>query len=108
MSDKIQDTKSAANVPEEKQTGARADIVFEACGTFGALHKAETWIRENGYSKGSLCRDEPVGLMRGDYNIAKWKNLSAKERKSFDALLLPVHEFREGGCKIVFLKVVKP
>lgn len=95
-------SKITPNTPE-----AQPEIVFEACGTFQAYYKAETWIRENGFSAGSMCRDEPIGLIRyPGVSIAKWKNLSLRERKSFDALLLPMPDFREGGCKIVFQKAV--
>jgi len=53
---------------------------FTAEATFGALYAAENWCRDSGISTGSLCRDEPVCLMWGDSYIAKWRNLTGRER----------------------------
>ena len=53
---------------------------FEAETTFQALWDAEAWCAENGISYGSLCGQDPVGLLWGDFSIAKWKNLTGKER----------------------------
>lgn len=49
--------------------------VFKADGDFGAFYAAEKWVRENGYSVGSMERDRPIGLAKGDYYISKWRNL---------------------------------
>jgi hypothetical protein len=74
--------------------------VFPATGeTFGALYAAREWCHANGISYGSLCRDMPVGLMRGDYQIAKWKNLTSEERASCDGLMTS-SDFREGDVVI--------
>lgn len=77
------------------------EVKFEPSGTFGALNQAQTWLHENGFSYGSLCRDMPVGIVKGDALIAKWRNLSPRDRKRLDGVLLPSPEFREGGCRIV-------
>jgi len=42
---------------------------------FEAYDKAAKWLDDNGFSYGSMCRNEPIGIMKGDYSIAKWKNL---------------------------------
>jgi hypothetical protein len=54
---------------------------FSDKGDFAALDKAQRWCRERGISYGSMQRDEPIGLMVGDFDIAKWRNLSAKDRR---------------------------
>lgn len=54
-------------------------VRFEQVGDFAAYHAACKWLDDNGYSHGSMQRDDPIGIMRGDYSIAKWRNLSPKE-----------------------------
>lgn len=49
--------------------------VFKADGDFGAYYAAEEWLKENGYSYGSMQRDSPVGIAKGDCYISKWRNL---------------------------------
>lgn len=48
---------------------------FKADGDFKAFYAAENWLRENGYSTGSMERDEPIGIAKGDCYISKWRNL---------------------------------
>ena len=48
---------------------------------FKALHDAEEWLKNNGFSNAPLCGDMPVGIMKGDWCIAKWKNLTEYERE---------------------------
>lgn len=55
--------------------------------TFKALYLAQDWLRENGYSYGSTCRDQPIGILKGDWVIAKWRNLTAKEVAGLDGVL---------------------
>lgn len=54
---------------------------FNEAGDFKAMYAAEAWCAENGISVGSSERGNPRCLMRGDFAIAKWRNLSAAERK---------------------------
>jgi hypothetical protein len=61
--------------------------IFDGLEDFDALHKAQTWLRENGYSYGSLQRDGPVGILKGDFDIQKWRNLSARDKKELDGVL---------------------
>jgi hypothetical protein len=63
------------------------EMVFTQEGTFQAMWAAEQWCRDNGVSFGSSCVSGPVGLLRGDYCIAKWHNLSAKERAQLDGTM---------------------
>lgn len=52
---------------------------FNETGTFRALYAAEAWLAAHGYSCGSTCRDMPSGILKGDFVIAKWNNLTRKE-----------------------------
>lgn len=67
--------------------GAECRFLFNESGDFAALNAAQKWCRDNGISYGSLQRDDPVGLMVGDYDIAKWRNLSATDRAELDGTL---------------------
>lgn len=69
-------------------------IKFEQKGTFKALYAAEKWINENNYSMGSTCVCSPCAVFKGKCYVAKWRNLSQKERNSVDGLL--DGDFRKG------------
>ncbi|HFF8969400.1 hypothetical protein [Serratia marcescens] len=68
--------------------------VFDQKGTFKALYACETWLRDNGYSYGSSCRGGPTGVLKGDFIIAKWRNLTQKERDGLHGII--EGDFREG------------
>ena len=55
-------------------------VHFDQTGTFAAMHCAEQWCREHRVSYGPSERGSPIGLLVGDYVIAKWRNLTPKER----------------------------
>ena len=65
-----------------------ADIVFKGNGsTFSAKYEAEKWLKENGYSYGPSCVGGPQAVIKGDYCISKWHNLSSKEKSLVDGTL---------------------
>ena len=76
---------------------------FEANGTFGAIGNAKKFLTDNGYSVGSMCSDEPIAIKKGDCYIAKWYNLG-EDTPKIDGWILPLSEFREGGCRIEFFR----
>lgn len=51
---------------------------------FPNLNAAMQWCDDNGYSYGSLCNAMPIGILKGDFLIAKWRNLTEKERDELD------------------------
>lgn len=55
--------------------------------TFSSLHAAEKWLRDNDYSFGPLCGPEPVGCVKGDALISKWRNLSAEDKTQMDCVI---------------------
>lgn len=57
---------------------------FHEQGDFAAADAAEAWLHENGYSVGSSQRGAPRGIMRGDVLIAKYRNLTPRERAALD------------------------
>jgi len=80
-------------------------IKFDASGTFGAVRKAESRASELGYTRGSMCRDEPIGLAWAEevQYIAKWYNIDAKDRAKLNGVLLS-DDFREGDVWLVEFK----
>jgi hypothetical protein len=49
---------------------------FKENGAFGAVYEAEKWLKENGYSIGSMDSDAPIGVAKGEGRyISKWHNL---------------------------------
>lgn len=52
---------------------------FAANGDFVAFDMASAFLRERGFSLGSMQRDDPIGVMFGDFCIAKWRNMSERE-----------------------------
>jgi hypothetical protein len=58
------------------------EMTFKGQRDFEALHLAEEWCRANGYSYGRLERGAPIGLLRGDFDISKWRGMTAAEREA--------------------------
>ena len=75
---------------------------FESKEDFGAFREAEEFCRERGFSVGSMQRDEPIGIARGDFYIAKWYNLSAQDKTRLDGVI--VGEKRNGPVVVIFAK----
>ncbi len=78
---------------------------FNNPGTFQASYAAEAWLKENGYSVGTMCGKLPRGILKGDIHIAKWKNLTGPERKACCGTMFgdmrngPVHVEIKGGAE---------
>lgn len=62
-------------------------VRFDQDGDFAALYAARVWCRERGVSYGSTDRTHTIGLMVGDFCIAKWNNLTRKERLAVDGTI---------------------
>lgn len=54
-------------------------FTFNQTGTFQALWAAERWLKAKGYSLGQGCAGQPAGILKGDFNISKWRNLSKEQ-----------------------------
>lgn len=82
-------------------------IVFEHQGDFNAVNAAEQWCRENGISFGSMERGFPIGLMRGDYFISKWTNMTLEEQSEcHGTMTAPGGRFRNGPVVITMKEEV--
>ena len=85
------------------------EIIFNAEGDFEAYRDAERFAHENGYSIGSMCSPLPTALIKGDYNVAKWKNLTPAQRFVVDGMITSEgYRFREGPVKITIFKPLQP
>jgi hypothetical protein len=92
-------TKAFMNRPVIKS------IIVEAKGTFLAFHEAENLLKEEGYTIGSMCLNEPIGFADGEkYKyISKWYNMDREEHMLLDGVIIS-DDFREGGVEILYLK----
>ena len=67
-------------------------------GTFKAYYAATKWLKEEGYSYGSMANVNPIGIMKGDWDIAKWYNLSTTDKELLDGTI--TGDMREGPVTI--------
>ncbi len=74
-------------------------LTFFEKGTFESMYAANRWCINNGYSYGSTCFRSAVGLKKGDYLVAKWKNLTKQEIDGLDGIMFS-DDFREGTVRI--------
>lgn len=77
-------------------------IDFPANGMFEAINNARSYLADRGFSFGSMEMDRPIGIHHGDCYISKWHNMTAKERRSLNGVIVPIGEFREGGARVLF------
>lgn len=75
-------------------------IEFNETGDFRSFYAAEKWCTENGYSVGSMQRDFPIGIHKGDWQIPKWLNMNSEDRDGLDGYM-ESNDFRTGTVRIV-------
>ena len=63
---------------------------FNQTGTFEAYTAAEQWLIDNGYTYGSMQGRDPIGILKGDIYISKWRNIPAHGRKNLDGIITGV------------------
>lgn len=86
-------------MPDTKQIPT--SYTFEGIDDFEAYNKAEAFLKSAGFSIGSMCRGELTGIMYGDYRIAKWRNLTAKEKDDLHGQITS-ESFRNGPVVVDF------
>jgi hypothetical protein len=81
---------------------------YKPTGTFEAFRAAEDFLKELGYTVGSMCLKDPIGFADADKfeYVAKWHNIDATDRASLDGVVIS-DDFREGGCRILFFNTPK-
>jgi hypothetical protein len=81
--------------------------VFESTGEeWSACMAAELWCHENGISVGEMQGPAPRGLLRGDYDISKWRNMTANEKKELHGQM--TGDWRNGPVKVELFKSSMP
>jgi hypothetical protein len=76
---------------------------FNVDGTFESYHAACNWATENNYCAGSMDGHNPIALMEGFDYVAKWHNLSSKEREMVDGVMIS-ECFREKPVTILIFE----
>jgi len=66
------------------EEGGMLEMTFDQAGDFKASAAAEAWCAERGISVGHAQRGDPRGLLYGDFDIQKWRNLRPSERRVLD------------------------
>lgn len=85
----------------------KSSMLFNEKGTFNSYHAAKKWLTENGYSYGSMQRDAPIGIVKGDCLIEKWRNIEDFELAELDGVMVS-NDFREGAVEIVLFQPATP
>lgn len=75
---------------------------------FSAYHAAEKWVREQGWSCGSMQRGAPTLIFYGDCDVAKYRNISPDERRSAIGKIEGVDGRFRGGPVTVTVKQIAP
>lgn len=72
---------------------------FTGDAPFEAMNACRKWLEERGYSYGSTCVMNPTGVLKGDFDIAKWRNLTRKEIAELDGQI--IGNTRQGPVTLV-------
>lgn len=75
-------------------------IIFKNTGAFSALGSAQLFLTARGWSFGSASGKHPIGVMYGNVLIAKWKNLTDRERDQCHGII--TGDLRNGPITISF------
>jgi hypothetical protein len=82
--------------------------VFPSKSDFDGYYSAENYLKKLGYTRGSMCRSEPIGFADSDkYRyIAKWYNIDVEERAELDGVMVS-SSFRGGEVRVIFFNPPK-
>lgn len=67
---------------------------------FSGIRAAEEHVRGLGYSVGSMERNQPIGLVKGDCYISKWTRMTNKEHDELDGRF-EGPDYRNGDVTVV-------
>jgi hypothetical protein len=77
---------------------------FKVDGTFASVRAAQSWLKDNGYSYGSMCGDMPIAIQRGEYSLPeKWRNINSRGLDLIDGMI-ESSDFREGSVVVTIFK----
>jgi hypothetical protein len=75
------------------------EILFSQIGDFAALNAAQEFAKARGFSVASMQGPAPIGLLLGEFRIAKWRNLTEEERMGLDGWIVAADK-RNGPVRI--------
>jgi len=83
-------------------------IEFVPSGTFQAFYKAEDYLKELGYSTGSMEGGSPIGFAdeKKFEHVSKWNNMDRSEHNLLDGIMIS-SDFREGEVVVLWFKSPK-
>jgi len=73
---------------------------FTGTQDFEAYRNAESYCYDNGYSVGSMCAPQPTAIKKGNYDIAKWRNLSQTDKNNIDGTITTDSDYRNGTITV--------
>lgn len=76
----------------------KIEVTFRQKETFAAYNAATDYLKNHGYSYGSMQRGSPTAIKKGDYLIEKWRYLTPEERENIDGIISG--EFRNGPVSV--------
>lgn len=66
---------------------------------FGNYYDACKYLKDSGYSYGSMCGNRPIAIKKGEYDLPqKWKNFTTYGKSQIDGVM--VGEFRNGVVNV--------
>ncbi len=73
---------------------------------WSGLRAAEKWLESQGYSAGRMQGPSPIGILKGDFDISKWRNMTQAEIAALDGQIQPDGEAFRNSDAVVRLKGV--
>jgi hypothetical protein len=86
----------------EKALGKKLKLVLEALAgeeDFQAYNSVEATLKKAGFSVGSMQREAPIGIVFGDADISKWRNLG-EDVKQLDGVIVCSPSPRNGSVAV--------
>jgi hypothetical protein len=81
-------------------------MTFDSAEDFEAQERAVSWLGKRGFSVGTMQRTDPRGIMFGEYDIEKWRNLSWHDRACLHGQML--NGGRRGPVTIEIYDIAPP
>ena len=75
--------------------------------TFSAHYNAVKFLTDKGYSVGSMQREAPIGILKGDILISKWRNLDEQDKKELNGVIIFDASPRNGNATIFLDEEIK-
>lgn len=67
--------------------GTQARFVFNEGGEFEACRSAVRFLESRGFSVGRMQGHDPRGILLGDFDIQRWRNLRPSDREALHGVM---------------------